>query len=220
MPVSILNKPEALAQWYLRLNGFFTITNFVVHPTRRGSQLTDGDIVGVRFPHRAEFPDGPGADEEVFRRIDSRPYFVLVEVKRGFCHLNQSWQMPNEPIVALLQDLGPFAKCQVQEVASKLIGNGCYDAETLHASLLFIGSKFDSALPTNAPKKSWSELIRFIFDRFSEYHRVKADHEQWDNLGKELWGHFEATHTSQAFAQAVMAACGLKQTVAEPILEP
>ena len=210
MPVSILNKPEALAQWYLRLNGFFTISNFVVHPTRRGSQLTDGDIVGVRFPHRAEFPDGPGADEEVFRHIENRPYFVLAEVKRGFCELNQSWQKPgHEPIVALLQDLGPFAKCQVQEVASNLLTNGCYDTETLHASLLFIGSTFDSVLPTNAPKKSWSELLRFIFDRFSEYHRVKTDHEQWDNLGKELWSHFQATYTSQAFGQAVMAACGL-----------
>jgi len=47
-------KPEELAHWHVRLNGFFTITNFVVHPTRKGSQLSDGDIVDVRFPYRAE----------------------------------------------------------------------------------------------------------------------------------------------------------------------
>ena len=84
-------KAEELAHWYLRFNGFFTISNFVVHPTRRGSQLTDGDIVGVRFPNRAEFPEGPGADDGVFRAAGSRPIFVLTEVKPTRCELNPSW---------------------------------------------------------------------------------------------------------------------------------
>jgi hypothetical protein len=102
-------KPEDLAHWYLRFNGFLTISNFVVHPTRRGSQLTDGDIVGVRFPYRDEFPNGPGADESIFSFVGTKPYFVLTEVKRTRCELNQSWRTPPyTSLVSLLRDLGPF----------------------------------------------------------------------------------------------------------------
>ena len=46
--------PEKVAYWYFRLNGFLQIENFVVHPKNRGGQLTDADLLAVRFPHRAE----------------------------------------------------------------------------------------------------------------------------------------------------------------------
>ena len=47
-------EPEKVAYWYFRLNGFFQIENFVVHPTGRGAQRTDADLLAVRFPFRAE----------------------------------------------------------------------------------------------------------------------------------------------------------------------
>jgi hypothetical protein len=43
--------PEKIAYWFFRLNGCATITNFVVHPDRRGSQRTDVDVLAVRFPY-------------------------------------------------------------------------------------------------------------------------------------------------------------------------
>jgi hypothetical protein len=46
--------PEKVAYWYLRLNGFFQIENFVVHPERRGGQRTDADLLAIRLPFRAE----------------------------------------------------------------------------------------------------------------------------------------------------------------------
>ncbi len=45
---------EKVAYWYFRLNGFLQIENFVVHPSSRGSQYTDADLLAVRFPYRAE----------------------------------------------------------------------------------------------------------------------------------------------------------------------
>ena len=36
-----------MAYWYFRLNGFFQIENFVVHPESYGSQRTDADLLGV-----------------------------------------------------------------------------------------------------------------------------------------------------------------------------
>lgn len=46
--------PEKVAYWYFRLNGFLQIENFVVHPSSRGGQRTDADLLAVRFPYRAE----------------------------------------------------------------------------------------------------------------------------------------------------------------------
>jgi len=45
-PYSLI--PEKVAYWYLRLNGFLQIENFIVHPSRRGSQRTDADLLAVR----------------------------------------------------------------------------------------------------------------------------------------------------------------------------
>jgi hypothetical protein len=52
-------KTEKLVYWYLRLNGFLTIENFVVHPDQSREQRTDVDIIGVRFPFRAELLKKP-----------------------------------------------------------------------------------------------------------------------------------------------------------------
>ncbi len=49
-------KYEQLGYWYLRLNGFLTIPNFVVHPDVGHNQETDVDILGVRFPLQSRKP--------------------------------------------------------------------------------------------------------------------------------------------------------------------
>ena len=48
--------PKMIAYWFFRLNGYANITNFVVHPDRRGSQRTDVDVLAVRFPYWHEIP--------------------------------------------------------------------------------------------------------------------------------------------------------------------
>jgi hypothetical protein len=88
--------PERVAYWYFRLNGFLQIENFVVHPSSRGSQRTDADLLAVRFPHRKEFlfdDDEPIEDDEVglglsLDRID----VVIAEIKANQkCTLNGPW---------------------------------------------------------------------------------------------------------------------------------
>lgn len=77
--------PERLAFWFLRLNGFLTIPNFIVHPERPREdraypQQTDVDVLGVRFPFRAENRMRPMPDFELFA-AEKRPMVVLSEVK-------------------------------------------------------------------------------------------------------------------------------------------
>jgi hypothetical protein len=82
---------EDLAYWYLRLNGFLTIPNFVVHPDIGAEQRTDVDVLGVRFPHRRELLLRPMADDKPFVDVRDRAYLVLAEVKRGQCRRNGPW---------------------------------------------------------------------------------------------------------------------------------
>jgi hypothetical protein len=70
--------PEQLAYWYLRLNGFLTIRNFIVHPDAGSDQRTDVDILGVRFPYRAELSPHDMKDDELFTDVNDRPYIVTI----------------------------------------------------------------------------------------------------------------------------------------------
>ena len=119
--------PERVAYWYLRLNGFLQIENFVVHPERRGSQRTDADLLGVRFRHRAEFAfdhGEPMADDE---RLFLSPRFddvVIVEVKTNQpCTLN-----------------GPWTKPEAQNVHRVLAAIGCLTRENIPDAAEFICS--------------------------------------------------------------------------------
>jgi hypothetical protein len=75
---------EALGYWFLRLNGFLTIPNFVVHPDTGSQQGTDVDVLGVRFPYRKENRQRPMRDSDRFTRPNrDKAYVALAEIKTG-----------------------------------------------------------------------------------------------------------------------------------------
>lgn len=73
-----MNYGETLAYWYLRLNGFFPLKNFVLHSSRQEERLdrekanqkdgyiqgADCDLIAVRFPHVYEEVGGRRGHEE------------------------------------------------------------------------------------------------------------------------------------------------------------
>lgn len=70
---------EALVTLYLRLNGYFT-SGFIVHSPIPGRNVTELDVLAVRFPHNAE----PERAVEVAGELDSSADlidFVIGEVK-------------------------------------------------------------------------------------------------------------------------------------------
>jgi hypothetical protein len=80
------NYGEDFAYWYLRLNGFFPLTNFVVH--RRGNLAHSGDVdlVAVRPPNVYEAVGGGPEDWDPLLTpiIDfSKPAGIVCEVKTG-----------------------------------------------------------------------------------------------------------------------------------------
>ena len=56
-------RAELLASWYLRFNGCFPISGFIVHDAgvvkQPGGQLTEADILAVRLPHTEEAIKAP-----------------------------------------------------------------------------------------------------------------------------------------------------------------
>src|SRR3990170_7441706 len=80
------NYGEELGYWYLRLNGYFPITNFVIHQSEDIEYPTDCDILGVRFPHVYEEIGGQRHDwdEALMSQVDfNEPVAVICEVKTG-----------------------------------------------------------------------------------------------------------------------------------------
>lgn len=84
---------EELAYWYLRLNGFLSIQNFIVHPDAGSDQETDVDLMAVRFPFRCENLVRPMKDDVPFAR-HRKPFIVFAEVKARLCKLNGPWTKP------------------------------------------------------------------------------------------------------------------------------
>jgi hypothetical protein len=63
-----MNFAEQLVYWYLRLNGFFPITNFVLHHGAE-HRTSDADLVAVRFPYVSEDIGGAPTDWELWERV-------------------------------------------------------------------------------------------------------------------------------------------------------
>src|SRR5438270_6099921 len=109
-------RAEDLGYWYLRLNGFLTIPNFVLHSDTGTNQRTDVDVIGVRFPFRDEL--NGMSDDIFFEEHASQTLFVLVEVKAGRCAFNESWLRPNDDVIdRVIQSAGPFPRHQVPSLA-------------------------------------------------------------------------------------------------------
>ncbi len=103
---------ESLTYWYFRLNGFFTIPNFIVHSDRGTLQRTDVDVFGIRLPNRRELLQDPMEDDEVFSRVTGKAFIAMVlrvtarrllQIVRygGADRLVLGWPVPaDEPVCA------------------------------------------------------------------------------------------------------------------------
>jgi hypothetical protein len=82
----MINFGEELVYWYLRLNGFFMIENFVLHQYER-NRNADADILAVRLPNTYEEINGgilEDDDKNLFNRINkNKTIYLIGEVKTG-----------------------------------------------------------------------------------------------------------------------------------------
>jgi hypothetical protein len=185
-----MNRAEELAQWYFRLNGFLTLPNFVLHPDRPGSQRTDADMIGIRFPHRRELSPDP-IDDKLFAQ-QQRPYLVLVEVKSKYVALNKAWtDESRQNIQAILRAIGVFESQRVEEVAQALYNCGVWKhGNDVACSLFFVGDCIHQEPReqyADVPHRNWDQVLAFIHGRFKRFDKLKTQNDQWGPCGRELW---------------------------------
>jgi hypothetical protein len=201
-------KYEQLGYWYLRLNGFLTIPNFVVHPDVGRNQETDVDIIGVRFPYRAENLQYPMRDDAHFTSKGEKSFIAITEVKAGLCNLNGPWTRPERGnLLRLLYAIGAFSPSESGLVARSLQENGAYANQLYHISLLCLGMRANDEITARfgaVPQILWDDVLRFVFERFEKYSRQKSSHGQWDAAGSELWRIYETSgHNPMTFRDKV-----------------
>jgi len=199
--------PEAVANWFFRLNGCFTIPNFIVHPDMGSDARTDVDVLAVRYPHRAELASSgnPMQDHEVFTKIN-KCQVILAEVKTGRCKLNPTWTNPaKENFQRMLRAVGAFPVTEIDVIASSLYTTGSavsLDGGTC-VRVFVIGSEPvqpAASARTGAVRVTWTQIAEFIHQRFRAYLEQKKNVGQWDETGKLLHKNAENFHDCSEYS--------------------
>ena len=200
-------RSERLAYWYLRLNGFLTIPNFVVHSDRGDNQETDVDVLGVRFPYRAENLHRPMKDDLHFARFRERSFITIAAVKSGRCALNGPWTNPaRQNMLRVLRAIGAFPKTESDLVAQSLYDKGHYASQLYYVSLMCLGREHNTEVAERYPQVPqilWPEVLAFIYRRFRDYRHQKTSHPQWDEQGHVLWDASERSSDEDQFKENV-----------------
>jgi hypothetical protein len=180
---------EKLAYWFFRLNGCFTIENFVVHPDFGGDgQRTDADLLGVRFPHRQEGLVDPMADHPSL--MSDRLLLFIAEVKLRTCALNGPWTRPQaRNLVRVLGAAGLHPPAELESVADRIYSDRFYRDEHAEVRFYAIGDEPSPRLDRHPDVRQllWNDVLDFVHQRFTRYNVVKRDHNQWDPVGRRLF---------------------------------
>ncbi len=135
-----MDNAVALVQAYLRLNGFFTITEFQVQqpvPSRPSvyETATDLDVLAIRLPWAAETVQGRGSKSETARAevvLAEDPLLglaatgidlIIGEVKEGVGELNRKLRTP-EVLHAAVRRAGCCPEGHFETVIAQLTARG------------------------------------------------------------------------------------------------
>jgi hypothetical protein len=105
---------EELAYWYLRLNGFFPLKNFVVHRSPRVTHRSDVDLLAVRPPYVFEEVGGrtDDWDEYLTKQLPfDHSLGILCEVKTGAFEKNKLFRVEYVRYAFPRLGLAPAANC-------------------------------------------------------------------------------------------------------------
>lgn len=188
-----------------------TIMNFVVHRDRGPGQETDADVLGVRFPHRAEGPpEDPMADDEHLLRVYSkrtaaskRPYVIIAEVTKQRCKLNGPWTNRGRGnMQRVLAAIGAIEEAEREQAATALYGPGVYENKDIYMSLCCLGNRESGHIASgrpDVPQIVWGHVATFIYRRFDTHFETKRSHPQWDRFGQHLWRLRESSGSPELF---------------------
>lgn len=180
-----MDSAVALVQTYLRINGYFTVTEFPVVEMIRGPDYrmaTDLDLLACRFPEATQTVLSAGGDREVpsisapdpvLEVPESTVDMIVGEVKESLAEFNPAGLRKDVLAAALAR----FGCCRAgdhaEEVVARLVSHGRARTGADHlVRLVAFGAR-------TGPEGSY---LQVGLDRVMEYLEAYV-HENWDLLG-------------------------------------
>ena len=166
-----MNYGEELAYWYLRLNGFFPLNNFVVHRYGGGEHRSDVDVLAVRPPQVYEEIGGQRGDWDLFLTEQvpfDRILGVVCDVKTGAFTADELFARRN--LLAATQRLGLLAPQTCEATADDLAG-----APMVHLREGTIFKLLVSEQPSDGPylNRTLDDIRAFLRLRIERYPQEK-----------------------------------------------
>lgn len=192
---------ERFVAAYLRLNGYFTVPNFIVHAAGDPSRISDGqvgnftetDVIAVRMPYSQEITgklriaNDPLLVGGAAERID----VVIAEVKSGNQNNpNSVWRemKANEAIRYIVRFIGLHPEAEIERVATALATN--FRLEEARCRIRYV--LFCSEVNRHYREKgvshiTFAQMISFILHErgqcwIEENIGVASVHNQWDDF--------------------------------------
>lgn len=203
-PQEVRLSPERLSYWYLRLNGFMLLENFIVHDETSAEQRTDADLIGVRFNHRRENHSLPMKDDPIIAACDTFLNFVIAEVKTGKCALNGPWTNPRRTnMQRVLRAIGLVHPSEIDLHAEAMYTRGTFSTPYCTGRLFAFGRTLDPSLPAIATPVLFDDMLRFIYKRFREYRKQKRNVVNWTPDGRLIAQHASNCRDVDRFLEAM-----------------
>jgi hypothetical protein len=195
------NNYERFVAAYLRLNGYFTVPNFIVHsgddPTRISGgavgNYTETDVIGVRFPHsrevtgRLEIKNHDILVDGVTGKID----VVVAEAKSGNSDKpNAVWAGPNARVAAgyIARFVGLHRENELDAVAAAIASRFSFEDERCwFRYVLFADQSNRHYKEKGVSYITYRQAIEFIVSVRGQCWiesniGVASVHSQWDDL--------------------------------------
>lgn len=166
-----MNYGEEHAYWYLRLNGFFPLQNFVVHRHGRNEHRSDVDVLAVRPPLVYEEIGGQQDDWDQFLAEHvplDRVLGVICEVKTGAFKADELFAHRN--LIGATQRIGLLAPTACEAAANKLMADSSIQLEQGTIFKLLVSEQ-----PSNGPylNRTIDDIRNFLRWRIKRYPNEK-----------------------------------------------
>ncbi len=185
-------RAEEVAEWYFRINGFFLIPGFIVHPdTPCAKPRTEADLLGIRLKDSTEGIWRAGASHH-FRRGTNRTSMsddriltssalvgtvkhhlvAMVEVKAGLCAINGPWsdrmvrdrERGKSNMERALGRVGFGNREEISRAADSMYEALRYEGNNFVVQYFTVGRRVSDDLKNKYPK-----LVQISFDHVGEF---------------------------------------------------
>jgi hypothetical protein len=168
-----MNYGEEIGYWYLRLNGFFPISNFVIHRSAGVRDPSDCDLLAIRLPFVYEEIGGKPEDwdNELLERLDINHIVGLIcEVKTGDYGLEDIFRP--EYVQYSIGQLGMIPMEIIPGFSERFIESAYLDTDMNYRICKLLIAKHQKASPSFF-YKSLDSANDFIDKRIQKYSEDK-----------------------------------------------